>query len=221
MKETTDRSNDSIAQMASVLSQFLIQKCHNDRHEFCEKMLLCMRQCIPQWKENNKEFVVQVQTVAEKMLLENNNNIRNNRMNNKAVSWRDTGNNKNNKSVTQSVEEDENEKEIEEKTEEWQIEYSSLNLGPKIAEGFFGEVSMGWLWGKKVAIKKLKFTSAIEHDAKEKAKTIRKLKEEAAIMSSIRHPNVLLFMGLCSTLPNICLVTGMYCSLFFLHLCFK
>jgi serine/threonine protein kinase len=65
----------------------------------------------------------------------------------------------------------------------------------------------GSLWGKKVAIKRLKFSSSISSDEQESLKIIRKLKEEAAIMSSIRHPNVLLFMGLCSTPPNICLVT--------------
>jgi len=95
---------------------------------------------------------------------------------------------------------------IEERTEPWQIEYSSLKLGKKLAEGFFGEVYKGQLWGKKVAIKRLKLSSSIEQDEQMKLKTIRKLKEEAAIMSSLRHPNVLLFMGLCTN-EEICLVT--------------
>jgi serine/threonine protein kinase len=92
--------------------------------------------------------------------------------------------------------------ELEEKTDAWQVDFECLKLGKKIAEGFFGEVYKGSMYGKKVAVKRLKFSENVEKD-----KIIRKLKEEAAIMSSIRHPNVLLFMGLSSTLPNICLVT--------------
>lgn len=86
---------------------------------------------------------------------------------------------------------------IEEKVESWQIDYTSVTLGPKIAEGRFGEVYKGTLWGKEVAIKRLK--------SKLTEKMISKLKEEAAVMSSLRHPNITLFMGLVDP-PNVCIV---------------
>jgi hypothetical protein len=94
---------------------------------------------------------------------------------------------------------------LEEKVEPWQIDFNTLKLGKKIAEGYFGEVYKGTYLQKKVAIKRLKFSNA--SDALEHEKIIHKLKEEAAVMSSLRHPNILLFMGLCSKLPNICIVT--------------
>jgi serine/threonine protein kinase len=93
--------------------------------------------------------------------------------------------------------------------EPWQIDFGTLKLGKKIAEGYFGEgkdtdltdnlVYKGTFLQKKVAIKRLKFTQV--NDAQEQEKIIHKLKEEAAVMSSLRHPNILLFMGLCSRLP--------------------
>ncbi|KAL0480807.1 hypothetical protein AKO1_006924 [Acrasis kona] len=94
---------------------------------------------------------------------------------------------------------------LEDRCEPWQIEYSTLKLGKKIAEGYFGEVYKGTYLQKKVAIKRLKFTQI--NDSAEQDKIIYKLKEEAGVMSSLRHPNILLFMGIVPRFPNICIVT--------------
>jgi serine/threonine protein kinase len=96
---------------------------------------------------------------------------------------------------------------IEDKVESWKIEYKFVTLGQKIAEGRFGEVYQGTLWGKTVAIKRLK--------SKLTEKIVEKLKEEAAVMSSLRHPNITLFMGICTNPPNVNFsffsLTGFYC----------
>jgi len=64
---------------------------------------------------------------------------------------------------------------LDEKVQPWQIDYSSIKIGDKIAEGHFGEVFKGNLWGKVVAIKKLK--KNIHND-----KILQKLEQEAAMM---------------------------------------
>lgn len=102
---------------------------------------------------------------------------------------------------------------IEEKVESWEISFSDLKLHKKIAEGFFGEVYKGELWGKTVAVKRLKLNYQSNEDSD---KIVYKLKQEAAVMSSLRHPNVLLFMGLSSTKPNVCLVTEFIVSLWWI-----
>jgi serine/threonine protein kinase len=72
-------------------------------------------------------------------------------------------------------------------TEEWFIKYEDLQFHEKISEGAFGVVFRGVYRNSNVAIKKIKddFNNRNEFE------------NEVRIMKSLRHPNVLLFMGAC------------------------
>lgn len=76
----------------------------------------------------------------------------------------------------------------------WEIAYEDLELLGKIGHGEFGDVFKGRLWGTEVAVKTLKEASD-------------ELFREVAILSELRHPNVILYIGACSTHPNSCIVT--------------
>lgn len=79
-----------------------------------------------------------------------------------------------------------------------EIEYSALEIEEKIGGGNYGDVFRGRLWGTEVAIKQLHTTdehSTLSHD----------LKHETEILSQLRHPNTLLYIGACTTPP--CVVT--------------
>nr|AVG22651.1 MAPKKK4 [Plasmodiophora brassicae] len=84
--------------------------------------------------------------------------------------------------------------------EHWEIDYSQLTFLTKIGDGAFGEVFKGRLWGTDVAIKKLK-------DSEVDDKVLADLKNEVAILSQLRHPNVVLYIGACTVPPNVCIVT--------------
>eukprot|EP01114_Cavostelium_apophysatum_P001871 TRINITY_DN11645_c0_g1_i2.p1 TRINITY_DN11645_c0_g1~~TRINITY_DN11645_c0_g1_i2.p1 ORF type:complete len:632 (-),score=192.54 TRINITY_DN11645_c0_g1_i2:34-1929(-) len=77
------------------------------------------------------------------------------------------------------------------------LEYdrSSKPLG----SGAFGDVFRGRLRGKEVAIKKLVFQELDEA-------TMADFKKEVAVMARLRHPNVILFMGACTSPGNLAMV---------------
>jgi hypothetical protein len=66
----------------------------------------------------------------------------------------------------------------------------------KIGEGSFGEVYKGSLWGKDIAIKRVKGLKLNPHQRLEFLKEIK-------IMASLRHPNVILWIGACLDPPII------------------
>lgn len=72
----------------------------------------------------------------------------------------------------------------------WQIDPSEVELGRKLGKGAFGTVFKGKLRGKEVAVKKL-HVQDLDEDA------LEDFKAEVEIMSKLRHPNVVLFMGCC------------------------
>lgn len=85
----------------------------------------------------------------------------------------------------------------------------SCNLDPKdividkeLGKGAFGIVYRGKLFGKEVAVKKL-----INQNVD--AETLSAFKKEVAIMSKLRHPNVLLFMGASTEPGNLMIITEM------------
>lgn len=84
---------------------------------------------------------------------------------------------------------------------QWEMDYKQLEFESKVAEGSFGDVFKGKLWGTKVAIKTLKQLDQTD-DA-----ILEDLKQEVKILSQLRHPNVVLYIGACTTPPNICIVT--------------
>ncbi|KAF5764845.1 putative protein kinase TKL-CTR1-DRK-1 family [Helianthus annuus] len=83
---------------------------------------------------------------------------------------------------------------------EWNIDYSELTYGSRVGIGFFGEVFRGTWNGIEVAIKVL-----LEQDVT--AENIEDFCNEISILSRLRHPNVILFLGACTTPPHFSLIT--------------
>jgi len=75
-----------------------------------------------------------------------------------------------------------------------------LEIGRKIGEGSFGEVFYAKWRRSEVAVKRFYRQHANDD-------ILLELRKEAVIMSSLRHPNIVLFMGACITPPNLCIVT--------------
>ena len=94
----------------------------------------------------------------------------------------------------------------------WQIEYSDLTQTRVIGEGAFGKVYLGRWHETDVAIKYLASLSALglpSETSVNDVEAIKTLEREVGLMVNMRHPNVILFMGLCPEPP--CIVTE-YCS---------
>jgi len=97
----------------------------------------------------------------------------------------------------------------------WQIEYSDLTLTRVIGEGAFGKVYLGRWHETDVAIKMLSSLTALglpsagEVGPNAAGEAIKTLEREVALMVNMRHPNVILFMGICP--EPFCIVTE-YCS---------
>jgi len=82
----------------------------------------------------------------------------------------------------------------------WKLSHSELEYGQPIGQGAFGEVYKGKLHGKEVAIKRLLVQNVSEI-------SLQEFKQEIAIMSNLRHPNLLLFIGACLEPQHIAIVT--------------
>lgn len=80
----------------------------------------------------------------------------------------------------------------------WMIDRASITLGKTIGHSSFGTVCEGRLNGTKVAVKTIKRTGA------EDEKTIAK---EAEFNCRLRHPNIVLYMGIAMTPTEVCIVT--------------
>lgn len=101
---------------------------------------------------------------------------------------------------------------------QWMIDYADLSQTRVIGEGAFGKVYLGKWHETDVAIKALTSLGALgisagqiasyatESDVKEALKT---LEREVGLMVGMRHPNVILFLGVCPDPP--CVVTE-YCA---------
>jgi len=92
---------------------------------------------------------------------------------------------------------------------QWEIDWDEIHLEEKIGQGGFGVVYKGSWRGTTVAVKKL-----LNDDMEEPE--YREFVREAEIMSQLRHPHVVLFLGACVGSVNkktlqapspICLVT--------------
>jgi serine/threonine protein kinase len=60
----------------------------------------------------------------------------------------------------------------------------------------------GTLWGTAIAIKTLK-TEVFEN----KEEALEELQKEVEILNQLRHPNVVLYMGVCLKQPHVCILT--------------
>ncbi|KAJ1688401.1 hypothetical protein LUZ63_019791 [Rhynchospora breviuscula] len=84
--------------------------------------------------------------------------------------------------------------------EEWNIDFSELTIGTRVGIGFFGEVFRGIWNGTDVAIKVF-----LEQDLT--TENMEDFCNEVFILSRLRHPNVILFLGACMKPPNLSMVT--------------
>ncbi|CAH8355604.1 unnamed protein product [Eruca vesicaria subsp. sativa] len=84
--------------------------------------------------------------------------------------------------------------------QEWDIDFSELTVGTRVGIGFFGEVFRGVWNGTDVAIKLF-----LEQDLT--AENMEDFCNEISILSRIRHPNVVLFMGACTKPPRLSMIT--------------
>ncbi|XP_071930580.1 uncharacterized protein [Coffea arabica] len=84
--------------------------------------------------------------------------------------------------------------------EEWNIEFSELTIQTRIGIGFFGEVFHGIWNGIQVAVKVF-----LEQDLT--LENIEDFCTEISILSRVRHPNVILFLGACTNPPRLSMVT--------------
>lgn len=83
---------------------------------------------------------------------------------------------------------------------EWDIEFSELRIGVRVGIGSFGEVFRGIWRGTEVAIKLM-----LEQDL-----TVENMQDfcnEISLLSRLRHPNVILFLGACTKPPHLSMVT--------------
>jgi tRNA A-37 threonylcarbamoyl transferase component Bud32 len=81
------------------------------------------------------------------------------------------------------------------------INYDELTLQMKVGEGGFGEVFQGVWHGKKVAVKKLTVKNSKFID------NLNKFINEINIISSLRHPNIVLYMGASIERDNYYMIT--------------
>ncbi|GAB4816196.1 hypothetical protein N2152v2_003242 [Parachlorella kessleri] len=95
--------------------------------------------------------------------------------------------------------------------EAWNIVgFQELELGRVIGEGSFGQVWLAKYCQTPVAVKMLTpQRMANASDSMQARSTLRQLSKEAGIMSSLRHPNITLYLGVCPEPP--CLLME-YCS---------
>ena len=104
---------------------------------------------------------------------------------------------------------EENRKSLSEKlqmlwTRDVEVSYSEITLYEKIGAGGFAEVFRGEYRGTNVAVKRL-----LTKPDGDSEKAIQDFKSEVGFMTRLRHPNIVLFMGI---VPNpLCLVTE-YCA---------
>ncbi|KAK1309138.1 Serine/threonine-protein kinase EDR1 [Acorus calamus] len=83
---------------------------------------------------------------------------------------------------------------------EWEIQWEEITLGERIGLGSYGEVYRGDWHGTEVAVKKF-LDQDISGDA------LEEFRSEVRIMKRLRHPNVVLFMGAVTRVPNLSIVT--------------
>jgi serine/threonine protein kinase len=83
--------------------------------------------------------------------------------------------------------------------EQWEIDASILTVNKLVGSGSFGDVFKGRLWGTDVAVKKLK---------KVTPRDLEDLQREISILSTLRHPNMILYIGACTKREqDVCIVT--------------
>eukprot|EP00698_Gefionella_okellyi_P002657 TRINITY_DN124_c0_g1_i1.p1 TRINITY_DN124_c0_g1~~TRINITY_DN124_c0_g1_i1.p1 ORF type:complete len:507 (-),score=104.11 TRINITY_DN124_c0_g1_i1:30-1526(-) len=84
--------------------------------------------------------------------------------------------------------------------ESWVIPFEELQLTENIGCGGFGEVYHANWAGTDVAVKKVWCSQ------REQQELIESFKVEIAVLTALRHPNIVLFLGASMEFPNLCMV---------------
>jgi serine/threonine-protein kinase CTR1 len=84
---------------------------------------------------------------------------------------------------------------------EWVIPFSEIKLTERVAEGSFGVVMKGRYNNADVAVKVLK------SNVDDQDELIESFEHEVSILKSLRHPNIVLFMGVALNGTNRFIVT--------------
>jgi len=80
-----------------------------------------------------------------------------------------------------------------------EISFDDIRFEEKIGEGSFGEVYRGFLWGQEIALKKLRIKGTTDN--------IKEFRKELKIMRTLRHPNIVEFLGACVEPNRMCIIT--------------
>jgi len=83
----------------------------------------------------------------------------------------------------------------------FEIDPAELEWGPLIGQGGFGQVYKARFRGTTVAVKTISATALVNQNA------VREFQSEVAVLCTLRHPNVILFMGACTRPPHLFIVT--------------
>eukprot|EP01087_Luapelamoeba_hula_P003945 TRINITY_DN138_c0_g1_i2.p1 TRINITY_DN138_c0_g1~~TRINITY_DN138_c0_g1_i2.p1 ORF type:complete len:1733 (-),score=273.96 TRINITY_DN138_c0_g1_i2:43-5241(-) len=82
----------------------------------------------------------------------------------------------------------------------WAVDFSEIELKQQIGAGGYGAVHKAIWKDSDVAVKLLNTGNSISRENKVN------FVSEVKIMTQLRHPNVVLFMGACTTPPNLCII---------------
>ena len=87
---------------------------------------------------------------------------------------------------------------------QWEVEDDEVEMHGKLGKGQFGDVYKGRLWGTDIAVKLLVAAGLTDE-------VLGSLREEVAVLSSLRHPHIVLFIGCNTSCANPFIATE-YCS---------
>ena len=82
------------------------------------------------------------------------------------------------------------------------IAYKELEMIKKIGEGGYGDVYLGKWLGQEVAIKQYGKNSRLRN-----TKKIADFIKEVEVISNLRHPNIVLYMGVCIDYSKYLMIT--------------
>jgi serine/threonine protein kinase len=82
----------------------------------------------------------------------------------------------------------------------WIINYNEIQIYQQVGTGTYGVVFRGKWKGVDVAVKRI-----IKQTLDER--TMLEFRAEMAFLSELRHPNIVLFIGVCVQRPNLAIVT--------------
>ncbi|ONK82046.1 uncharacterized protein A4U43_C01F35570 [Asparagus officinalis] len=88
--------------------------------------------------------------------------------------------------------------------EQWAIDLSKLNMGDVFAQGAFGKLYRGTYNGEEVAIKLLERP---ENDPEHAQTMEQQFAQEVMLLSNLKHPNIVGFVGACRKQMVWCIVT--------------